>query len=149
MKEIKSICYLLNQYSIFNNIDINHQIYVVFAFMHSANYYFQHSDIKSMELTNQHAENKMDENVLKKQFCKKHSNETACLVFEGNSVEFEGLTLFERLNSHSFQVLHPCIPVGALTACPDTPQLCLLHPSDAMFPQIENTTILIPVVFFG
>ena len=67
MKEIKSICYLLNQYFIFNNIDINHQIYVVFAFTHSANYYFQLSNIKSMELTNQHAENKMDEKVSKKQ----------------------------------------------------------------------------------
>ena len=67
MKEIKSICYLLNQYSIFNNIDINHQIYVVFAFMHSAKYYFQLSNIKPTELTNQHAENKMDEKVLKKQ----------------------------------------------------------------------------------
>ena len=51
MKEIKSICYLLNQYFIFNNIDINHQIYVVFAFTRSANYYFQLSNIKSMELT--------------------------------------------------------------------------------------------------
>ena len=67
MKEIKSICYLLNQYFIFNNIDINHQIYVVFAFTRSANYYFQLSNIKSMELTNQHAENKMDEKVPKKQ----------------------------------------------------------------------------------
>ena len=67
MKEVKSICYLLNQYSIFSKININHQIYVIFAFMHSANYYFQLSDIKSMELTNQHAESKMDENVLKKQ----------------------------------------------------------------------------------
>ena len=67
MKEIKSICYLLNQYSVFNNIDINHQIYVVFAFTHSANCYFQLSNIKSMELTNQRAENKMDEKVLKKQ----------------------------------------------------------------------------------
>ena len=67
MKEIKSICYLLNQYSIFNNIDINHQIYVVFAFTHSANYYFQLWNIKSTELTNQHAENKVDEKVLRKQ----------------------------------------------------------------------------------
>ena len=67
MKEIKSICYLLNQYFIFNNIDINHQIYVVFAFTRSANYYFQLSNIKSMELTDQHAENKMDEKVSKKQ----------------------------------------------------------------------------------
>ena len=67
MKEIKSICYLLKQYFIFNNIDINHQIYVVFAFTRSANYYFQLSNIKSMELTNQHAENKMDEKVSKKQ----------------------------------------------------------------------------------
>ena len=67
MKEIKSICYLLNQYFIFNNIDINHQIYVIFAFTRSANYYFQLSNIKSMELTNQHAENKMDEKVSKKQ----------------------------------------------------------------------------------
>ena len=66
MKEIKSICYLLNQYSILNNIDINHQIYVVFAFMHLANYHFQLSNIKSTELTN-HAENKMDEKLLKKQ----------------------------------------------------------------------------------
>ena len=60
MKEIKSICYLLNQYS-------NHQIYVAFAFMRSANYYFQLSNIKFGELTNQHAENKMNENVSKKQ----------------------------------------------------------------------------------
>ena len=67
MKEIKSICYLLNQYFIFNNIDINHQIYVIFAFTRSANYYFQLSNIKSMELTDQHAENKMDEKVSKKQ----------------------------------------------------------------------------------
>ena len=67
MKEIKSICYLLNQYSIFNNIDINHQIYVVFAFTHSANYYFQLSNIKPMELTNQHAESKMEKKVSKKQ----------------------------------------------------------------------------------
>ena len=67
MKEIKSICYLLNQYFIFNNIDINHQIYVVFAFTRSANYYFQLANIKSMELTDQHAENKMDEKVSKKQ----------------------------------------------------------------------------------
>ena len=66
MKEIKSICYLLNQYSI-NNIDINHQIYVVFAFMHLTNYYYQVSNIKSTELTNHHGENKMDEKVLKKQ----------------------------------------------------------------------------------
>ena len=57
----------MNQYSIFNNIDINHQIYVVFAFMHSAKYYFQLSNIKPTELTNQHAENKMDEKVSKKQ----------------------------------------------------------------------------------
>ena len=63
----KSICYLLNQYSIFDNIDINHQIYVVFTFMRPANYYFQLSNIKSTELTNQHAENKMDEKVSKKQ----------------------------------------------------------------------------------
>ena len=49
MKKIKSICYLLNQYSIFNNIDVNRQIYVVFAFMHLANYYFQLSNIKAME----------------------------------------------------------------------------------------------------
>ena len=61
MKEVKSICYLLNQYSICNKINIDHQIYVVFTFMHLANYYFQLSDIKSMELTNQHAESKMDE----------------------------------------------------------------------------------------
>ena len=67
MKEIKSICYLLNQYSLLNNIDINQQIYVVFAFMRLANYYFQLSNIKSTELTNHHAENKMDEKVLKKQ----------------------------------------------------------------------------------
>ena len=45
MKEIKSICYLLNQYFIFNNIGINHQIYVVFAFTRLANYYFQLSNI--------------------------------------------------------------------------------------------------------
>ena len=32
MKEIKCTCYLLNQYPIFNNIDINHQIFVVSAF---------------------------------------------------------------------------------------------------------------------
>ena len=57
----------MNQYSIVNNIDINHQIYVVFAFMHSAKYYFQLSNIKPTELTNQHAENKMDEKVSKKQ----------------------------------------------------------------------------------
>ena len=34
--------------------------------------------------------------------------------------------------------------VGVLTARPHTPQLCLSHPSDAMFPRMENTTIFIP-----
>ena len=64
MKEIKSTCYLLNQYPIFSNIDINHQIFVV---LRSANYYFQLTNIKSTELTNQHVGNKIDEKVSKKQ----------------------------------------------------------------------------------
>ena len=69
----------------------------------------------------------------------------ACLVHR-NSAEFEVLALFERLNSHSFQWLRPWTPVGVLSARPQTPQLCLLRPSDAMFPRMENTTIFTPVL---
>ena len=67
----------------------------------------------------------------------------ACLVHR-NSAEFEGLALFERLNCHSFQGWSPWTPVGVLTVQPHTSQLCLSHPSDVMFPRMENTTIFIP-----
>ena len=49
------------------------------------------------------------------------------------------------VNGPTGQGLRPWSPVGALTAHPDTPQLCLSHPKDAIFPRMENTTIFIPV----